>query len=246
MHWRHEQLALRMVYHSHGAPRAQTTATRTRAEERETYSAPRRQEPPLPAVTTGTQFFTLDDESVPVTGERPAALLEPRLQGRVQRRTVEHVIDVLLHVQILDVPVPQMGDQLVESMQRLDTATPVQVIAVPKISLDRILQRFVPFVVSFSSLWQQSAGQIIDIPVPRGRRGGGGGLQSFLPVQNSTAPSQQIVDIPVRSGGLQGFRPGQVSTASASLPRSADEAVEGGFRAFPRVKKKCGVQPAGE
>ena len=46
----------------------QTTATRTRAEERETYSAPRRQEPPLPAVTTGTQYFTLDDESVSVTG----------------------------------------------------------------------------------------------------------------------------------------------------------------------------------
>ena len=50
MHWRHEQLTLRMVlatveHHSHGAPRGQTTATRTRAEERETYSAPRRQEP---------------------------------------------------------------------------------------------------------------------------------------------------------------------------------------------------------
>ena len=92
-------------------------------------------------------------------------------------------------------------------------------------------------VVSFSSLWQQSAGQIIDIPVPRGRRGGGGGLQSFLPVQNSAAPSQQIVDIPVRSAGLQGFRPGQVSTASASLPRSADEAVEGFFALFHEVKK---------
>ena len=62
MHWRHEQLTLRMVlatveHHSHVAPRGQTTATRTRAEERETYSAPRRQEPPLPAVTSGTQYY---------------------------------------------------------------------------------------------------------------------------------------------------------------------------------------------
>ena len=70
MHWGHEQLTLRMVlatveHHSHGPSRGQTTATGTRVEERETYSAPQRQEPPLPAVTTCTQFFTLDDESVP-------------------------------------------------------------------------------------------------------------------------------------------------------------------------------------
>ena len=58
---------------------------------------------------------------------RPAALLEPRPQGRVQRHTVEHIIDVLPYVQILDVPVPQVEDQLVESMQRLDTVTPVPV-----------------------------------------------------------------------------------------------------------------------
>ena len=90
MHWRHEQLTRRMVlatveHHSHGASRGQTTASRTRAEERETYSAPRRQEPPLAAVTTGTQFFTLDDESMPVTGERPAALIEPRNNNNIVR-----------------------------------------------------------------------------------------------------------------------------------------------------------------
>ena len=38
---------------------------------------------------------------------------------------------------------PQLGNQLVEFMQKLDTSTLEQVIAVPKISLDRILQRFV-------------------------------------------------------------------------------------------------------
>ena len=184
MHRRHEQLAPRTVlatveHHSHGAPQRQTTATRNKAEERETYSAPRRQEPPLAAVTTDTQFFTLDDKSVPVTGELLATLLEPRLQGRVQRHTVEHIIGVLPYEQILDVPVPQMGDQLVEFTQRLDTATPVQVIAVPKISLDRIPQRFVdrrrpqkaeqlvevPTVLSPSLLRQQK--QFVRNPVPR-------------------------------------------------------------------------------
>ena len=62
MHWRHEQLTLRMVlatveHHSHGALRGQTSATRTRAEERETYSAPRR----LPT-GTGAQYFSMSDD----------------------------------------------------------------------------------------------------------------------------------------------------------------------------------------
>ena len=54
---------------------------------------------------------------------------------RVLRPSVEHIVNVLPFLQILDVPVPQVVDQLVEFMQRLDTVTPVQVIAVPKISL---------------------------------------------------------------------------------------------------------------
>ena len=70
----------------------------------------------------------------PPSGERPAALLEPRPQGQVQRHTVEHIIDVVPFVQILDVPVPQVG-------WRLDTLTPKQVIEVPKISQDSTPQR---------------------------------------------------------------------------------------------------------
>ena len=178
MLWRHEQLALRMVlatveHHSHGAPRRQTTASRPRAEERATFS-----------VTTGTQFFMLDDESVPVTGDRQAALLEPRPQGRVQRHTLEHIIDVLPYVQMLDVLVPQMGNQLVEVFRILDSQVPEQAIDVPKISQDRLQQRMVdrdlrpaqmaeqlvemPEFVQFASLLQQQrAEQIIDIPVPQ-------------------------------------------------------------------------------
>ena len=62
------------------------------------------------------------------------------------------------------------------------------VIAVPKISLDRIPQRCprrrprkaeqlveVPTIISYSSL-QRAAEQTVDIPVPQVRRGGGGGL----------------------------------------------------------------------
>ena len=41
-------------------------------------------------------------------------------------------------VQVLGAPVPQMGTQLVEFMQKLDTATPEQVVEVPKLSQDRI------------------------------------------------------------------------------------------------------------
>ena len=61
----------------------------------------------------------------------------------------------------------------------------------------------------------------------------------FLPEHNSAAPvSWQIVDIPV--GGRQGFRPKQVSTASASLPRSADEAVQEFIsKLFPISKKRA-------
>ena len=58
--WRHEQMAIQMVlatvqHHSYGVLRNQKTATRTKAEERETYSAPRL-EPPLPT-DAGAQHF---------------------------------------------------------------------------------------------------------------------------------------------------------------------------------------------
>ena len=104
----------------------------------------------------------------------------------MQRHTVEHIVDVSPFVQILDVLVPQMWNQLVEFMKMLDTATPEQGIAVPKISQDRIRHRFVDWrrpwraeqlvEVSLSSLQQQSAEQNVDIPVPD-TRGDHGGLQ---------------------------------------------------------------------
>ena len=74
----------------------------------------------------------------------------------------------------------------------------------------------VPTLSSFASLQQQTAEHIVDIPVPHGRWGsGGGGLHGFLPEQNSTVfmAEQLVPDDPVRSGGLCGFLPLQGSTA---------------------------------
>ena len=99
-------------------------------------------------------FSLYEDE---LSGERPEAFAEPRPQDRLKRHTVEHIVDVSAFVQILNVPVPQLGNQLVEFMQKLDTSTPVQVIEVP-ISLDRIPQRFV------DGRRPQRAEQLVEVP----------------------------------------------------------------------------------
>ena len=100
---------------------------------------------------------------------------------------------------------------MVEFMKKIDArALDEQVIAVPKISLDPIPQRCprrrprraeqlvdVPTVVSFSSLQQLTAEQIVDIPVPRS-----GGLQGSRPGQGSTASSSHVS---AADGAGQGF-----------------------------------------
>ena len=149
-----------------------------------------------------------------------------------------------------------MGKQLVEVVKLLDTVVPDQVIAVSKISQDRIQQRLVdsdlrhpqmaeqlvevPTVLSFALLQQRIAEQFVDNPVPCGR---GRRLQGFHPGHGSTAPqfAEQIVDIPVPAEGLQGSRPGQVSTASSSFSRSTDEAFQRVFRTFPCGNKSARV-----
>ena len=153
-------------------------------------------------------------------------MLEPRPQGEVQR----HAGIGYELAQNLDVPVLQMGEQLPDVLQLFAAQLPVvaePVIEVPKIFLDTTPQRLgdhlrqpqmveqlvhVPTVVSYSSLQQLTAEQIVDIPVP-GRAGG-------------------------RRGGLQGF-PGQGSTVSSSHDGAADDAGQGVFRTFPRMKKSA-------
>ena len=68
-------------------------------------------------------------------GSRPPCLGEPRgPQERIQMRTMEQLADVVPMVQILDIPVPQMVEQLADIMRFFDTlVVPEQVIEVPKI-----------------------------------------------------------------------------------------------------------------
>ena len=59
------------------------------------------------------------------------------------QHTVEHADATCKFVRILDAPVPQMGEQLVDVLRFFDTLCPVseQVIAVPKIILEYIPTR---------------------------------------------------------------------------------------------------------
>ena len=174
---------------------------------------------------------------------RSTPLVEVRPQLGVQRHSAEQVIETFVPVQVLDAPVPQMGEvQVVEFMRKFDVPVVAEpVIEVPKILLDRTPQRLgdrlrqpqmveqlvhVPPVVSYSSLQQLTAEQIVDIPIPGAGGGGRGGLQGSLPRQNSAALHvEQTVDFPVPGraggggrGGLQGFS-GQGSTASSGADR---------------------------
>ena len=84
-------------HHLHGAPRGTYDS-----HDQETY----------PAVTT---FFTLDDESVPVTGLRPTGLVQQRGPAeKPPRSTGSCSIEAFVPVQILDAPVPQLGKEVVE------------------------------------------------------------------------------------------------------------------------------------
>ena len=169
---------------------------------------------------------------------------------------MEHRIEACPFVQILDALVPLMGDQVVDLLQKIVTASlvePVQVIAVPKLFLGCTPQRsavrrtqmaeqlmdvptepgYALAVIATKALGCRAAAalaeQIVDNPVLHGG-GGRGGPQSFLLGHDSTTfCGADRVENPVsRSGGLQGSRPRLASSASsAHLPSAADEAFTG-------------------
>ena len=232
--WRHEQqtvaMALAVATH-HSAQRGEWGDLNEAPRGQRTASARATNVTSKERVAGDAVYFELFDEDT--AGLRPGPVLDPRPQERVLLHTVEHEDVICPFVQILDAPVPQLGEQLVHFFRSLDTQVPVeQVIDVPKISDDSIQPRIVdcdlrypqiveqlvevPTLLSFASLQQQTAEHIVDIPVPHGRGGsGGGGLHGFLPEQNSTVfMAEQLVDDPVRSGGLLlGSLPEQDSTA---------------------------------
>ena len=97
---------------------------------------------------------------------------------------------------------PQLAEQLVE----VPTDPAYAFGALISSALGGGLQVSLPEQDSFRL--QRAVEQILNNPVPQGRRRRGGGLQGLRPGQNSTAADvEQIVDIPAR-GGLQGFPPG--------------------------------------
>ena len=147
---------------------------------------------PPPRAASTVHFNLFDDGDV--LAARPDRLFEVRPQPGVLQHTGAHSVDLSPFVQIHDIPVPQMGGkQVVEFMKELDSpALDEQIIAVPKISLDRVPKRFrrlrtrkadqlveVPTIISYS-LQQRNVELTIDIPVPHDHGGRGGGLQSFF------------------------------------------------------------------
>ena len=195
--------------------------------------------PNQPGMQCSSSFLTKSP-----AGARPPPLVDLRPQEGVKRHTVEHIIDVPF-VQILDVPVAQMGNQVVVFLQTLDTVTPEQVIEVPKLSQDRIPRRsavrrpqkaeqLVEVATDPAHVVLVCASSVLD-----------GNLQSFLPGQSSPASREdldrlrraveQIIGVPVPGrgggggrGGLQGSS-GQNSTAQV-VEQIVDFSVSGGLR----------------
>ena len=241
MHWRHEQLTLRMalaaaLHHSrdvgpvtYNALRSQKTARAWEEEENEMHFATGQTTPPPRAAAAEYYPLTPGAEAggVLAAGGRPSPLVEVRPQDRVLRRTVEQNVDAVTFP-TLDVPMPQKVDQPLALLLSAHFPDPEQVIEVPKISLpSRPTRRFPRILQSAEQLVEVSLEvvarlrliePIADIPALRGPYGTSG-LRGFLPRQGYSLTAEQIVDNPVpRRGfdeGLQGFPPGQSSAASS-------------------------------
>ena len=138
------------------------------------------------------------EEFTAYVARRPSPLVEVRPSVRAQRHVVEQLADIAPIVQILDSPVPQTSEQLLEVFRLLDTQMPVE----PKISLDRIPQRsFVrtPLI----------AEQLVEVPTV------------LTPTRIALQIAEQIVDTPVPCGRVHGSLPGQSSSS-----RRGDERAE--------------------
>ena len=194
-------------------------------------------------------------------GRRPGVLEEPVppvVVDRVQRHYMEDLGTVCPYVQILHLSVPQMVDNVTDTLRILDHPIAEQVIEVPKIycspcpsrsvvpvpqSAEQLVE--VPTTISYSSLFQQTLEQNVDIPTSV--RGVSRSLHGFLPEQySSQRTASQIADIPVPGRGdfgCLGFPPEQGTTALHVAQERISERIElidagGDFpsrRAFPRV-----------
>ena len=133
------------------------------------------------------------DEFTAYVAMRPLPLVEVQPSVRAQRHIVEDLGELAPLVQILDLPVPQLVDNVVDALRIPERPMTVQVIEVPKILVAVIPARSlvpepqsaeqlveVPTVLSPTRIALQIAEQIVDTPVPQGR-GGKRRVQGFSP-----------------------------------------------------------------
>ena len=101
----------------------------------ETYDAPRRQRTANSRVDS-VLFDLFEEDTEGARPDRIATLSGPH--ARVQRRTVQQIVDAVSLVPLLDDPVPQMVEQLPDVLRFFDrfATVPEQVIAVPKIYIE--------------------------------------------------------------------------------------------------------------
>ena len=113
--WRHEHQTLAAVlatFQHHSAPWGPKKARTGEEDHEKNYTATIPTHPP-----PQPKLFSLYEEP---GGTRPEALAESWPQERVQRRTVEQIVDFLPVVQILDVLVPQVGASIPAVLEQVN------------------------------------------------------------------------------------------------------------------------------
>ena len=175
-------------------------------------------------------------------------------QERVQWHAVEHLADLAPLVQILDAPVPQVVDNVMDVFRSLDSSIAEQVAQVPILSCSTCpshspvlepqkVEQFVevPIVLSFAFLQQQTVEQPVDVPVPRRGNSGGVGAHSLqrtavqfadFPVPGAAGSVQRTVaqndDIPAPSDDFHSFLPAHGSHESRGAHHHADQGLLSG------------------
>ena len=126
--WRHEQQSIAAPLSHHSAQRLRTARAGEWGSEQELHF----HDPEYP--TPQPELFDLSFDEEP-GGARPDRLSLVRPQDQVQRQTVDQIVDAVPGFPQLDVPVPQVMEQLPDVLRLFATRLPVvaeRVIDVPK------------------------------------------------------------------------------------------------------------------
>ena len=111
------QFAMFLAETQHYAAPGGQNMSRSREEESELNNATGQKTPP--PMVASTVYLSLDDDG-DVLAAWPTPLVEVRPQPGVLRHTAEQIIETFVPVQVLDTPVPQLEDQVVELLQKID------------------------------------------------------------------------------------------------------------------------------